>query len=116
MLRFRREHPELFKAGSEYIPLFAEGSAREHLLGFARRREGQVAISLAPRFACTLMKGEMRAPIGEEAWGDASIALPPDSPTEFINSLTGETVQVRDGRMLCREAFGIFPLALLSNV
>jgi (1->4)-alpha-D-glucan 1-alpha-D-glucosylmutase len=115
VLRFRREHPELFKAGGEYIPLFAEGSAREHVLGFARRREGQMAISLAPRFAYTLVKGEMRAPVGEGAWGDATIAVPRDSAAEFMNVLTGETVHTHDDRLLCREAFGRFPLALLSN-
>jgi len=114
VLRFRREHPELFRAGSKYIPLYAADSVREHVIGFAGRREEQMVISLAPRFAYTLMKGESRAPLGD-VWGEASVALPPDSPTEFNNVFTGETVEAHDGRLLCREVFGCFPVALLSN-
>lgn len=115
VLRFRREHPEIFKAGSEYIPLFADGAVREHVIGFARHREGQWAIALAPRFAYTLMKGEMRAPVAD-AWGDAAIELPPNAPAEFTNYLSGGTLRSEEGRLLCREAFGCFPMALLSNI
>lgn len=115
-LHFRRQHPELFKVGSDYLPLFAEGSAHEHVIAFARRRENQMAITVAPRFSSTLMKGEMRAPLGEETWADATIALPPDSPTQFRNIMTGEGVRAENGRLLCREVFANFPVALLSSL
>jgi (1->4)-alpha-D-glucan 1-alpha-D-glucosylmutase len=115
-LHFRRAHPELFKVGSDYLPLFADGNAHEHVISFARRRENQMVISVAPRFSSTLMKGEMRAPLGEEVWEDAIIALPPDSPTKFRNVLTGETVEASNDGLLCREIFASFPVALLSSV
>ena len=115
-LRFRRDNPELFKAGSEYLPLFAPEDAREHVIAFARERAGQMAIALAPRFAYTLMKGEMRAPLGADTWGDAAIALPPHASARFQNVLTGETVSAEDGRLLCREVFRSFPVALLTNL
>jgi len=115
-LSFRREHADLFKAGSEYIPLLAQGAAHEHAIAFARQREGQTAISVAPRFIYTLMKGEMRAPLGPEVWGDVSIPLPPNCSAEFHNVLTGEIVKASDGRLLGGEVFRHFPLALLSSV
>jgi (1->4)-alpha-D-glucan 1-alpha-D-glucosylmutase len=119
-LCFRREHPELFAAGSEYVPLLAEdhaagNHAREHVIGFARKRDEQIAITLAPRFAYTLMKGEMRAPV-REAWGEASIPLPPGNAQEFRNIMTGETVRAHQGTLLCREAFRSFPVALLASL
>jgi (1->4)-alpha-D-glucan 1-alpha-D-glucosylmutase len=114
-LTFRREHPELFKAGSEYVPLFADAHAQEHVIAYARRREGQMTIALAPRFPYTMMKGEMRLPIGD-AWGETTIDLPPGSPAEFTNVLTGEPVRAHEGRLLGREVFASFPIALLSNV
>jgi maltooligosyltrehalose synthase len=118
-LCFRRENPELFKAGSEYVPVYAEGQtaenpAREHVIGFARRHDEEIAIALAPRFAYTLMKGEMRLPIGGEVWGDAAISLASFGSREFRNALTGETVRADDGALLCREAFRSFPVALLT--
>jgi (1->4)-alpha-D-glucan 1-alpha-D-glucosylmutase len=118
-LCFRREHPELFQAGSEYVPLLAEGAvagnqAREHVIAFARRRDEQMAITLAPRFAYTLMKGEMRPPLEEEAWADASIALPTGAAQEFRNVMTGEIVRASDGTLLCQEVFRSFPVALLA--
>lgn len=114
-LRFRRDVPELFRADSSYIPAYADGAAREHVIAFARQRDGQMAITVAPRFSYAMMKGEMRVPLGE-IWGDASIDLPQDSPTEFQNVLTGEVVKATNGRLLCREILASFPVALLSTV
>jgi len=115
-LCFRREHPDLFKAGSDYIPLFADEPAREHVIAFARQREGQTAITLTPRFAYTLMKGEMRAPLGSEAWEGSTVLVPSNGSTRFHNVMTGEIVQANEGRLLCGEVFRSFPVALLTSV
>ena len=115
VLRFRREHPELFSGGCDYIPLFAQNATHEHVIAFARQCDRNMAITVAPRFACSLMKGEPRPPLGD-AWSDAEIMLPPGSPQQFENILTGESLQAREGRVLCREVFHSFPVALLSSV
>jgi maltooligosyltrehalose synthase len=60
------------------------------------------------------MKGEMRPPLEEEAWADASIALPTGAAQEFRNVMTGEVVRANDGALLCREVFRSFPVALLA--
>ena len=115
VLRFRREHPELFSAGSEYIPLVALNAWHEHVIAFARQCDDDMAITIAPRFTYNLMKGEQRLPVGD-AWSDAEIALPPNAAPELNNVLTGEIVRVHQGRLLCREVFRSFPVALLSSV
>jgi (1->4)-alpha-D-glucan 1-alpha-D-glucosylmutase len=115
VLRFRRDHPELFSAGCEYTPLFAEHAAREHVIAFARGCDNEMAITIAPRFAYSLMKGEPRPPLAD-TWGEAEIILPANSPQHFENLLSGEMVQAREGRLLCREIFRSFPVALLSSI
>jgi (1->4)-alpha-D-glucan 1-alpha-D-glucosylmutase len=113
-LRFRRDNPDLFRRG-EYIPLFVSGPLREHVVAFARRNGSQLAIAAAPRFSYTLMKGERRAPIGQEAWHDAELELPPGTRGPLVNVITGESVEVRSDRVLCREVFARFPVSLLTT-
>jgi (1->4)-alpha-D-glucan 1-alpha-D-glucosylmutase len=113
-LRFRRDRAELFQSGS-YLPLAAPTEKPEHVVAFAREHEWQMAIVAVPRFSYTLMRGEMRPPLGE-VWGSAELALPPQAPDEFVNIFTGETVRRTPGRtLLCREVFARFPVALLSS-
>ncbi|HVZ16848.1 MAG TPA: malto-oligosyltrehalose synthase, partial [Terriglobales bacterium] len=112
-LHFRRAHPEFFRAGSDYLPLFADNGIHEHVIAFARQVDNEMTITVTPRFSSLLMKGEVAAPLGSEVWGDTAIILPRRAPEQFHNELTGEPLRVRDGRLLCREVFATFPIALL---
>src|SRR5437868_2192878 len=115
-LEFRREHPELFRRGM-YIPLEAT-SLNQHLCAFARVLEheehSEIAIVAVPRFSYTLAGGEVEPPTGK-LWGDATISLPSQAPSEFENIFTGERVQANDGIILCRELFSSFPVCVLSG-
>ena len=115
-LEFRREHPELFRRGI-YIPLEAT-SLNQHLCAFARVLEheehSEIAIVAVPRFSYTLAGGEVEPPTGK-LWGDATISLPSQAPSEFENIFTGERVQANDGIILCRELFSSFPVCVLSG-
>ena len=114
-LRFRRDHRELFATGA-YHPLHGTVEKPEHLIAFRRTHAGQSALVAVPRFAYSLMRGAMQPPTGD-AWGAAEIALPPGSPTEFENVLTGEMVRQTASRsLLCREVFASFPVALLRGL
>ena len=114
-LRFRREHKELFASGV-YRPLYGAVEKVEHVISFLRSHERKSAIVAVPRFSLTLMRGELRPPIGD-AWGAAELALPPGAPPEFRNVLTGEIVRQTAARsLLCRELFANFPVALLESV
>ncbi len=113
-LRFRRDHKELFAIGG-YRPLYLSGEKQEHVIAFLRTHEREAALVAVPRFAYTLMRGEMRPPIAE-AWGNAELALPGGVPMEFENVLTGELVRQTTARtVLCRELFASFPVALLRG-
>src|SRR4051812_17738534 len=112
----RRTHAELFRAGA-YLPVHGTGKFREHVAGFARfnERTRESAISIAPRLSHTLMRGEMKPPLGD-VWGDTEIALPPGVEGEFVNLYTGEVVHTTAARtLLGRELFASFPVALLIS-
>jgi (1->4)-alpha-D-glucan 1-alpha-D-glucosylmutase len=105
VLTFRREHSELFRAGS-YSPLAALGSGQEHVCAFARSAAGEHAISIVPRLLVKLW-----TPEGNIDWGDTTLALPPGS---YRNLLTGEPVDggasVPIARLLAE-----LPVALLAS-
>jgi (1->4)-alpha-D-glucan 1-alpha-D-glucosylmutase len=111
-LRFRRDHNEIFRRGN-YTPLFAANHFREHVVAFARQLAGKAVIVAVPRFAYTLMNGEQRFPMGHEAWKDATLTVP-ENVHRLENVITGETLTVEHGQLLCREVFGSFPVALLA--
>ncbi|MBI2677954.1 MAG: malto-oligosyltrehalose synthase [Candidatus Koribacter versatilis] len=114
-LAFRRDHKQLFSAGA-YRPLYGAVEKTEHLIAFLRTHERQSALVAVPRFSYTLMRGEMRAPLGD-AWEAAELALPPGAAPEFENVLTGEIVRQTPARsLLCRELFARFPVALLRGL
>jgi (1->4)-alpha-D-glucan 1-alpha-D-glucosylmutase len=115
-LRYRRQHPALFLAG-EYRPLEATGLRTDHMVAFARRRESQVAVAVAPRFLAQLsLSGP---PLGKDVWPRTWLFLPADCPGHrFRNVLTGEVVvaSTHEGRLaLTADAvLASFPVALLE--
>jgi (1->4)-alpha-D-glucan 1-alpha-D-glucosylmutase len=117
-LCFRKEHAELFGAGS-YTPLFAAQPRFDHLCAFARqlstgRHSREMSITAVPRFAYTYMQGQIAAPMGD-AWRDVQLEVPAHAPQEFRNVLSGETLRLNSARNLwCREVFANFPVALLA--
>jgi (1->4)-alpha-D-glucan 1-alpha-D-glucosylmutase len=127
-LQARQEHRELFQLG-HYIPLRISrpnpstptratatltGDLERGVIAFARSSGQELAITVTPRFAYTMMAGEERMPLGE-AWGESELELPPGfANTRFRNLLTGETVEAgAQGTLLCREVFSSFPVGLL---
>jgi len=113
-LRLRRERRELFHSGA-YTPLQSRGSRREHVVSFAREKNGQAIVVAVPRLSFTLAGGEMRAPL-ENMWNDTEILLPFRAWDTLDNVFTGEKVKVGGGwTLLCREVFSHFPVALLSG-
>ena len=112
-LTFRNRAAELFRDG-HYLPLRAAGARHEHVVAFAREKNWRMAITVSSRLFYTLTQGKPEPPLAE-LWGDTEIALPPGSPEQFENVFTGEMVECRAGRVLCREIFRSFPVALLSG-
>lgn len=116
-LRARRRYETLFRDGS-YQPLAVSGQHAEHLVAFARQRQGGLAVILAPRLYAQLLGDHRRLPLGAEVWGDTRIDLSPvPEAARFDNPLTGATLAVEEeeGRryIRAREALSDFPVALL---
>jgi (1->4)-alpha-D-glucan 1-alpha-D-glucosylmutase len=99
-LRFRRDHRELFAAGS-YVPLVAGGSRSNHVLAFARQWNGRTVIALASRFFLKL-RNSHPLPIGD-VWSNTAVLLPKKiKHCCFQDVFTGQmfTVQRREGEAL----------------
>lgn len=117
-LNFRRRHRDLFFSGS-YLPLPVSGGKKEHVLAFARERNGFWAVAAVPRLMTRLVSpGEF--PLGRKIWGtQGGLLLPKGSPDRWSNALTGETLpaSVADGKKLLPldGVFNHFPVALLAG-
>jgi (1->4)-alpha-D-glucan 1-alpha-D-glucosylmutase len=114
-LRFRRDHQQLFGAGS-YIPLAAEGSRSNHVVAFARQWNGQTIVALVGRLFLRI-RNSHPAPIGD-VWGNTAIPLPRKvQPGSFQDVITGQTLPVEQresGPSLClAKVFARCPVALL---
>jgi (1->4)-alpha-D-glucan 1-alpha-D-glucosylmutase len=110
-LALRKTEPELFRT-SQYVPLQAQGEHAEHIIAFMRRRGNRALIAIAGRLWMKLGTREGQLPLGA-TWGDTTIDAGPLTG-DLANVLTGETVQVRDGRIRIGEALRSFPAALLT--
>ena len=112
-LALRREYPELFARG-EYVPINVAGERARHAVAYARRQKSSGIIAVAGRLFASLGLEQGVAPIGENAWGNATLSLdflPP--ATQLYDVLTGAAHQASaDGLALAR-MFANLPVALL---
>ena len=112
-LTTRRELPALFQRG-EYLSLIASGKLAPHVIAFERRHKGQSVLVAVPRFACTLMKGEPKQPLGDP-WNSETLTISDHAGNTFVNVFTGERVSVTaEGKLPLREVFKTFPVAMLK--
>jgi (1->4)-alpha-D-glucan 1-alpha-D-glucosylmutase len=87
VLQFRRDHEALFRDG-EYIPLRVTGEHASNVCAFARRYEGKVVVTIAPRLYLRLLGPDREdPPLGESVWEDTAVELPKEC---------GETVQLKN--------------------
>lgn len=92
VLQFRREHPELFAAGS-YVPLEASGERARHVIAFARGSANAQVIVVAGRFFMNLGIGAHSFPAGT-MWSGTVLALPHDFASKrYVELLTGCAIE-----------------------
>ena len=109
VLRLRRAEHALFRHGS-YVPLYGAGAGEQHVIAHARQHEDKTVIVAVPRFACTLMRGEVALPLGN-AWKDWSLPLSSALQGTYRNIFTDETVTA-GAAMPLAQVFGSFPVAV----
>ncbi|WP_414548971.1 malto-oligosyltrehalose synthase [Anabaena sp. CCY 0017] len=111
-LKARRENITVFQQG-DYLPLEARGKCADHIIAFARVYNHQIMITIAPRFFTSLIQpGEY--PLNKQIWDDTYIQLPPDAPSIWQDTITGEMVNT-DKIMLIGDVLKHFPVALLKG-
>ena len=115
ILTLRRDNRELFLDG-EYLPLEVNGQRRDHVVAFARHQGNDWFLTIAPRLtailACAAGLPIEEPLLGEPAWGDTTVVLPPDAPAAWHDALTGDTIS---GELRLGAVLGKLPLALLQS-
>lgn len=94
-LHLREEKPDWFGPDAAYTPLLAEGSRKEHLIGYLR---ADSVATVVPRW---------RLKLGS-SWAATTVELPAG---RWRNVLTGDVIQA--GRLRVQSLLQRFPVALL---
>jgi (1->4)-alpha-D-glucan 1-alpha-D-glucosylmutase len=122
VLQFRRDHESLYRDG-EYLPLRVTGEHAANVCAFARRHEGKLAVTIAPRLYLRLLGPDREdPPLGESVWEDTAVELPKEcGETALLKNLfDGQTVSVTKtaggNRVTVRVAdvLAHFPVGLLA--
>jgi (1->4)-alpha-D-glucan 1-alpha-D-glucosylmutase len=112
-LNTRRSYSALFQNG-DYLPLRVSGEKGEHICAFIRSYREDQALVAVPRFFTKFSMAGMM-PIGEQVWGNGRILLPESAPKNWLNALTGNTLQARVDGLSTAGVFGSLPIALLIS-
>jgi (1->4)-alpha-D-glucan 1-alpha-D-glucosylmutase len=112
-LRFRREHAELFAAGT-YLPAEVVGQRARHAFCFIMKFGGEIAIVVVPRLTAGLnLRGQ--PPTGREVWQETAVVMPNElRVARWRNVFTGELVAASDGSLPMAAVLANFPVALLE--
>ena len=110
-LRFRREHPDLFRSG-EYSPVQATGTFAECCVSFTRQLADKWIVVIVPRSSSRIGF----PPIGE-LWKDTAIELPETLSLEKAHDLfTCRLLHLRDRHLVLARAFSVLPFAVITNL
>jgi (1->4)-alpha-D-glucan 1-alpha-D-glucosylmutase len=111
VLRFRREHPDLFERG-EYLPVQASGTFAECCVGFIRQLRDKWIAVITPRLSSHVGF----PPIGE-LWKDTIIEFPETVSLEDAHDLfTCHPLQLRGRQANLADALSVLPFAVITNL
>jgi (1->4)-alpha-D-glucan 1-alpha-D-glucosylmutase len=118
-LQHRRRHRALFDRGA-YQALAVEGSRARHVVAFARTLDGETSITVVGRLLASIAT-DRSLPLGEAAWGDTRVVLPPSLPqSAYREIVTNDSVELDHGHptgfLRVSRAFANLPVALLEPI
>ena len=121
-LAARQASPDLFAFG-DYLSLATAGTHANHVIAFARRHDGKVAITCIPRHLQHLLthsrRHDKQGGFPALDWSDTRLLLPDDSPTSWHCELTGQVSKSEtiDGApsLSVAKLLSIFPVTLLTS-
>ena len=108
----RRSRPEVFVGGT-YEPLAVTGPCADHVVAFARRSGGDVAVAVVPR--ATVALSPTGAIPSAEIWTGTEVRLPSDVTGTLLDRLTRRPIEIRGGSLGTHAVLGTFPVALLTS-
>lgn len=119
-LQLRHDRHDLFTDGS-YLPLEVSGRRSHHICAFARKKNDQVMVAVAPRLYVTLMQGKRNLPLADSVWHDTTVQLPEDfigielhnifsDEPELLVETDNHPPSIKVGRLL-----QFWPVALLQG-
>ncbi|MFO7447485.1 MAG: malto-oligosyltrehalose synthase [Ignavibacteriaceae bacterium] len=111
-LHFRKNKIEIFNDG-DFIPLTVSGLHQHNIIAFARKINGNVTVTVVPRFLTELIKKDEK-PFGNEVWKDTSVEFPFDVKI-WQNVLTGEKIE-GGNKIKAGNVLKLFPVALLRGI
>ena len=88
-LQLRKNQPEIFSEGN-YLPLRVTGEKSNHICAFAREKDGELLVAVAPRLYFTLMQGKRELPLGDAIWEDTTVHLPEDYHGVQLRNVLGD--------------------------
>jgi (1->4)-alpha-D-glucan 1-alpha-D-glucosylmutase len=111
VLRFRREHGELFQRG-EYLPLRASGIFAECCVSFGRHLGKKWIVVIAPRLSSRVGF----PPIGER-WEESGIELAETVSLQGAHDLfTCRPIFLQNRQVKLADALSILPFAVITNL
>ena len=96
------------------MPINVIGERARHAVAYARRQENSGFVAVAGRLFASLGLEQGVAPVGEDAWGNATLGLdflPP--ATQLFDVLTGAVHELNAGSVPLARVFATIPIALL---
>jgi (1->4)-alpha-D-glucan 1-alpha-D-glucosylmutase len=112
VLTVRAEHSEVFSRG-RYIPLQVLGAQAEHVVAFAREREGKYVVVIAPRLINELLGTAQTPLINAESWGDTRVVVPFAETGHRWKGLFSEVAVSTDKELLLSAALDTFSVNLI---
>ena len=110
LLRFRRDHPELFQHGN-YLPLKSAGQLPECVVAFVREYKGKWVTLIVPR-----LSSRIGFPPTGENWRETMVGLPESlSYTGVREIFTGRELGDEGSWIRLSSALAVFPFAAYTN-
>ncbi len=107
----RKKLHTLFQQG-DYIPIYATGRFKEHVVAFLREYDSQTALIVVPRFV-TSLSGEATFPLNE-IWDTTCLELPDGYTGKWVDLLTGLEIDAAS-KIFLSKVLSLFPVSLLVN-
>jgi (1->4)-alpha-D-glucan 1-alpha-D-glucosylmutase len=115
ILNVRRNYSRLFSEG-EFAPLEISGKRESSVIAYARRREHDWILTVAPRWLARA-KAQLTWSFMQKFWSGSKLNLPVNAPSSWLNPLTGETLVASPGQkgsnLPMSDILKNFPVALL---